>query len=291
MTLRWLSWIVLVGPLFGQAPGSELLAGKTLAKLAAMDAGLDGTMGVAAIDLKTGERLCYHCDTWFPTASTIKVPVLVEVVRRIRAGQLSYEQRVPVSKGDVVPSSAAYERAVAEAGSLSVRELITIMIQNSDNAATNKLIDLAGGFAAVNTRMDEMDLPGIRLRRKMIDLEAAKADRENIATPREMARLAQMLYSGKVLDAGSSREILEFMGLVEGDVRKAVAPVGTATKTGSLDGVKCEFGIVRLKNRPFAIAVFGAYLGGESPVPGATKIVFDHFRKLDRANAAGRFLE
>lgn len=291
MTLRWFSWVFLVGPLFGQAAGGDLLEAKTLAKLAAMDAALDGTMGVAVIDLKTGGRLCYHCDTWFPTASTIKVPVLVEVTRLIRAGKLSYEQRVPVSKSEVVPSSAAYERAVAEAGSLSVRELITIMIQNSDNAATNKLIDLAGGFAAVNTRMDEMNLPGIRLRRKMIDLAAAKADRENIATPRDMARLAEMLYSGKVLDAESSREILEFMGLVKGDVRKAVVPVGTATKTGSLEGVKCEFGIVMLPKRPFAIAVFGAYLGGESPVPGATKIVFDHFRKLDRANAAGRFLE
>ncbi len=278
MTLRWFSWVFLVGPLFGQAAGSELLAAKTMARLAVFDAGLDGTLGVAVIGLKTGARLCYHCDTWFPTASTIKVPVLVEVVRLIRAGKLSYEQRLPVSQSEVVPSSAAYEKAVAEAGSLSVRELITIMIQNSDNAATNKLIDLAGGFAAVNTRMDEMNLPGIRLRRKMIDLAAAKADRENIATPMDMVRLAEMLYSGKVLDAGSSREILEFMGLVKGDVRKAVVPVGTATKTGAL-------------NRPFAIAVFGAYLGGESPVPGATKIVFDHFRKLDRANAAGRFLE
>jgi beta-lactamase class A len=291
MMLRWLGWIVFVGPLFAQAAGNELLAQKTLGKLAAMDDRLDGTMGVAAVDLTTGERLCYHCDTWFPTASTIKVPVLVEVVRLIRAGKLSYEQRVPVSQSEVVPSSAAYAKAAAGPGALSVRELITIMIQNSDNSATNKLIDLAGGFAAVNTRMDEMNLPGIRLRRKMIDLQAARADRENIATPRDMARLAEMLYSGRVLDAVSSREILEFMGLVEGDVRKAVAPVGTATKTGALDGVKCEFGIVRLKNRPFAIAVFGAYLDGESPVPGAAKIVFDHFRKLDRANAAGRFLE
>jgi beta-lactamase class A len=291
MELRWIVWMVLAMPLWGQAVGSELLTAKTLARLAAMDAALDGTMGVAAIDLQTGERLCYHCDTWFPTASTIKVPLLVEVTRLIRAGKLRYEQVVPVSRDEVVPSSAAYEKAVAEGGSLTVRQLITIMIQNSDNAATNKLIDLVGGFAPVNTRMDEMNLPGIRLRRKMIDLAAARADRENIATPMEMARLAQMLYSGTALDAVSSREMLEFLSLVDGDIRKAAAPAATATKTGSLDGVKCEFGLVRLARRPFALAVFGAYLGGESPVPGAARILVDHFRKLDRANAAGRFLE
>ena len=289
--LRSIGLIFMAAPLFGQAAVVDLLTAKTMARLVAFDAAFDGTVGVAAIDLKTGRQLCHHCETWFPTASTIKVPLLVEVTRLIRLGKLSYDQPVPVRKDEVVPASPAYEKATAASGSLTVRELITIMIQNSDNSATNKLIDLVGGMATVNTRMDEMNLPGIRLRRKMIDLPAAKADRENIATPLDMARLAEMLYSNKVLDPASSREILNFMGLVEGDVRKTVTPVRTATKTGSLDGVKCEFGIVWLENRPFALAVFGAYLGAESPVPGITRIFLDHFRKLDRSNAAGRYLE
>ena len=289
--LRSIGLILMAAPLFGQAAVVDLLTAKTIARLAAFDSSFDGTVGVAAIDLKTGRQLCHHCETWFPTASTIKVPLLVEVTRLIRAGKLSYDQPVPVIEDEVVQSSIAYEKAVKGAGSLTVSQLITIMIQNSDNSATNKLIDLVGGMAAVNTRMDEMNLPGIRLRRKMIDLPAAKADRENIATPLEMARLAEMLYSNKVLDPTSSREILNFMALVEGDIRKTVAPVRTATKTGSLDGVKCEFGIVWLDHRPFALAVYSAYLGNESPVPGVTRILIDHFRKLDRSNAAGRFLE
>ncbi len=289
--LRSIGLMFMAAPLFGQAAAADLLTAKTTARLAAFDLSFDGVIGVAAIDLKTGRQLCHHCETWFPTASTIKVPLLVEVTRLIRAGKLPYDQPVPVRKEEVVLASTAYERATAASGSLTVRELITIMIQNSDNSATNKLIDLVGGMAAVNTRMDEMNLPGIRLRRKMIDLPAAKADRENIATPLEMARLAEMLYSNKVLDPASSRDILNFMGLVEGDVRKTVTPVRTATKTGSLDGVKCEFGIVWLDHRPFALAVYGAYLGNESPVPGVTQILLDHFRKLDRSNAVGRYLE
>ncbi len=289
--LRSIGLIFVAAPLFGQAAAPDLLTTKTMARLAAFDSTFDGVLGLAAIDLKSGKQLCHHCETWFPTASTIKVPLLVEVTRLIRAGQLSYDQSVPIKKEEIVPSSGAYEKATQGPGSLTVRELITIMIQNSDNAATNKLIDLAGGMAAVNTRMDEMNLPGIRLRRKMIDLPAAKADRENIATPLDMARLAEMLYSNKVLDPASSREILTFMELVVGDVRKVVTPVRTATKTGALDGVKCEFGIVWLANRPFALAVYGAYLGTESPVPGVTRILLDHFRKLDRSNAAGRYLE
>jgi len=289
--LRSIGLIFVAAPLFGQAAAPDLLTAKTMARLTAFDSTFDGVLGLAAIDLKSGKQLCHHCETWFPTASTIKVPLLVEVTRLIRAGQLSYDQSVPIKKEEIVPSSGAYEKATQGPGSLTVRELITIMIQNSDNAATNKLIDLAGGMAAVNTRMDEMNLPGIRLRRKMIDLPAAKADRENIATPLDMARLAEMLYSNKVLDPASSREILTFMELVVGDVRKVVTPVRTATKTGALDGVKCEFGIVWLANRPFALAVYGAYLGTESPVPGVTRILLDHFRKLDRSNAAGRYLE
>lgn len=289
--LRLLFLLIAANSLWGQGAVSELLTEKTVGRMAAFDASFDGVMGVAAIDLKTGERICYRCQTWFPTASTIKVPLLVEVTRLIRLGQLSYDQSVVVSATEVVPSSVAYEKAVKGPGKLTVRELITIMIQNSDNSATNKLIDLVGGMAAVNTRMDEMNLPGIRLRRKMIDLAAARADRENIATPLDMARLAEMLYRGTALDKVSSAEMIGFMELVPGEIRKAAAPVRVATKTGSLDGVKCEFGVVYLERRPFAVAVYGAYLGGESPVTGVMKILTEHFRKLDRSNAAGRFLE
>lgn len=289
--LRLLFLLIAANSLWGQGAVSELLTEKTVGRMAAFDASFDGVMGVAAIDLKTGERICYRCQTWFPTASTIKVPLLVEVTRLIRLGQLSYDQSVVVSATEVVPSSVAYEKAVKGLGKLTVRELITIMIQNSDNSATNKLIDLVGGMAAVNTRMDEMNLPGIRLRRKMIDLAAARADRENIATPLDMARLAEMLYRGTALDKVSSAEMIGFMELVPGEIRKAAAPVRVATKTGSLDGVKCEFGVVYLERRPFAVAVYGAYLGGESPVTGVMKILMEHFRKLDRSNAAGRFLE
>ena len=59
--LRSIGWIFVAAPLFGQGAVPDLLTAKTMARLAAFDSTLDGVMGVAAIDLKTGKQLCHHC--------------------------------------------------------------------------------------------------------------------------------------------------------------------------------------------------------------------------------------
>jgi beta-lactamase class A len=92
-----------------------------------------------------------------------------------------------------------------------LRDLATTMVAVSDNSATNVLIDRVG-MENLNAMLDSLGLEHIRLRRKMMmNLEAAKQDRENISTLREMLQLLEAIYRGKALNQESTAEFLKLL--------------------------------------------------------------------------------
>ena len=270
---------------------ADLLEKKTLERIAKFESTLDGVLGVAAIDLTTGKTISYHADAVFPTASTIKVPIMIQLFRAVRLGEVKFSDSIPLTVQELVDESPIVEKAAKGVGNISVRELLEGMIQVSDNTATNKLIELLG-MAKVNRAMDEFGFLQTRLRRRMIDLAAAARNEENVSTPLEMARIMEMIYRGKAVDESASREMLDVMMLTKADVRKVIpAGIRVASKPGSLDGVKCEVAVVFLDKRPFVVSVYSTYLKGDpNPVGEVTAILFDYFERLAKANRYGRNL-
>jgi beta-lactamase class A len=128
-----------------------------------------------------------------------------------------------------------------------------------------------------------------RLRRIMLDQAAASRDEENVSTPREMARLAALLYQHKLAGPAPTMDMLAMMKLVKADFREAIpAHVEVAAKPGELTGVRCETGVIYLKGRPFVLSVMTTYLGKEeSQVPAVARILYDHFERLARGNRYG----
>ena len=270
---------------------ADLLERKTLERIAKLDASLDGVVGVAAIDLTTGRVTAYHADEVFPTASTIKVPIMIQLFRAVRLGEVKLSDSIPVTVKELVDESPTVEKAAKGPGRITVRELLEAMIQISDNAATNKLIELLG-MSKVNRAMDEFGFLQTRLRRRMIDLAAAARNEENVSTPLEMARIMEMIYRGKAVDENASREMLDVMAGTRADIRTAIPEgIRVASKPGSLDGVKCEVAVVFLEKRPFVVSVYSTYLKGDrNVVRDVAAILFDHFSRLEKANRYGRGL-
>jgi beta-lactamase class A len=132
-----------------------------------------------------------------------------------------------------------------------------------------------------------------RLRRIMMDRPAARRNEENVSTPSEMARLVEVIYRGKAVDANASAQMIDIMKLVKGDFRKAVpATVVTASKTGDLNGVRCETGVILLPGRPFVLSVMSTYLIAENgPIAEVTGMVYRHFEKLAQSNRYGHRTE
>ena len=115
---------------------------------------------------------------------------------------------------------------------LTLRDLATNMIGDSDNAATNVLIDRLG-MAKINAMLDGIGLPKTRLQRKMIDLAAARAGRENVATVDETVALLAALHHGKVLGAEETTDFFTVLG--DPEVEPAAGDVARRSPRGNQD--------------------------------------------------------
>src|SRR6266853_3084576 len=163
------------------------------------DRGLDGVMGVAIVDLTDGHKYLLHANDVFPQASSIKICVLAELYRQAQQGKLKLTDLYTVNAADLVQDSDIMGGLTPGVTKITLRDLATMMVAVSDNSATNVLIDRVG-MDNVNAMLDPLGLPHTRLRRKMMDLDAARQGRENISTPREMMTLLEDLQKGKVLN-------------------------------------------------------------------------------------------
>src|SRR5579863_6209365 len=119
----------------------DLLDGKLRVQLHKIDERLSGVLGVAAIDLSTGKAFEYNADAIFPTASTIKVPILIEMFRLARAGEFKWSDSLTLQPADSVGGSGHLQEALAKGPvTLTIEDLVAKMIVDSDNTATNRVI-------------------------------------------------------------------------------------------------------------------------------------------------------
>jgi beta-lactamase class A len=291
---RWIcviSCLVALGtPARAQDENRQALRRKVTAEIERVVNALDGVMGVAIKDLVTGEEIVINDRLLFPTGSSIKIPVLVELHKQAAAGKCQLSDRRPVARRDQVGGSGVIQHFGDQASSLSLRDLAVLMIVLSDNTATNMLIDQVG-MAEVNRTLDGLGLSHMRLRRKMIDQAASARGDENTSTPREAMRLMELLHRGEVGGRGLSDEVLAILRLRKSSPLPRLLPptVGIANKPGGVEGAACDWGLVLVPNRPYAIAVMSNYLGegADEAIAQISKLAYDYFSRLSRSTDYG----
>jgi beta-lactamase class A len=182
---------------------------REIAKIAAR---FSGELGFAARNLATGETIERYADVVMPTASVIKLSILVEVFRQVAEEGLDLERRLEMRDADIVRGSGILKE-LAPGLQPTVRDLAMLMVVLSDNTATNMLIDLVGGVDAVNRMVrDRLGLRGIVLHNRL-DFARIGDDvsRFGESTPREMMQLVEMIVRGQVVDPASSRAMIDIM--------------------------------------------------------------------------------
>ena len=249
----------------------------------------EGVTGVAFIDLTTGRSYAINGDVAFPQASAIKIPIMIRVFQAEREGALSLNDVVRFTPRDLVGGSGNLQAAIAAGPmEMSLLEVVTAMIEHSDNSATNKCIALVG-MDRVNRMLDEMGFVRTRLRRVMLDAKAVEKGWENISTPNEMATMSAELWRGRIIDDTACRRMMDILKKVKGPMRAALpSDVEAATKTGSVPGVICQSGVILVPNRPFALSVMSTFNPADKqPITDITRIVYDSFALLARSNEWG----
>jgi beta-lactamase class A len=271
----------------------KVLWQKLEANIHDVDDHLDGAMGVAIEDLKTGDQFFLSENEVFAQASSIKITVLANLYLQAQQGKLKLTDLYTVQASDLVADSDIMGGLTPGVTRITLRDLATMMVAVSDNSATNVLIDRVG-MANVNAMLDSLGLTHTRLRRKMMDLDAAKQGRENISTPREMMILLESIFRGKVLNKESTEDFFKMLSTNKDSwiPRDLPADVKIANKPGSLEGVRNDSGIVFVEGRPYVICVMTAFLtnerDGEQAISKISLAAWRLFDRLSRASEYGR---
>ncbi|WP_243302221.1 serine hydrolase [Geothrix oryzisoli] len=229
---------------------------------------VDGRVGVFIRSLETGDTFSLHGEEVFPAASTIKLALLLELYRRPEEGQ----ERVPRARLSdeylLQPRDLAEDSAIlgnlTPGTRLTNRDLALFTVVVSDNSATNILIDRLG-MARVNATLERLGLKNTHLRRKMMDLQAAREGRENLTTPRELADLLGAIQRGPDLAPEARADLMRLLRTPKDGFLTRLLPeaLPVANKPGVLPGVRNDVGLVLLKDRPFLIAVMTSHLRDE----------------------------
>lgn len=283
-----LVWLLLSGGASAQTLQGDLRA-QFERRLQEIAADLDGVVGYVVTDLSDGGRVAARlADQPFPTASTIKLAILYELLKQSEEGRVALDTPRPLTPADVVGGSGVLQHLTAPA--LSLRDHAALMMIVSDNTATNVCIE-AVGMERVNVRMQAMGLGALRLRRKMMDAEAAARGDENIATPAALARIVEQVWRGEGLSDESRDFARGVLRKVSGAIRTAVpARVAVASKTGSLPGVRAEAAVVEIEGRPFSLAVMTTYLRDDDAGSRAIRAIADAaVSYMGRLAAGGRY--
>jgi beta-lactamase class A len=256
----------------------------------------DGKPGIAVKNFTTSDEFYYHADERFPTASVIKLPIMVEVFYQVKEGKLKLTDKLIYHKRARSPGSGVIQY-LSDGLKLTVLDATTLMIILSDNTATNLLIDILG-VININTRMESLGFKNIKLFKKVfIDKPIAEPDLckkygLGMATPREMNLLLERIYYNRIVDRKSCQQMIVIMQhqFYDSQLPRWISGknVWSANKGGAVDGVRNDVGIFHMPKSDWVISVFCKQVQDKSWkldnqaqvfIAKLSKLIFDFYHK------------
>jgi beta-lactamase class A len=222
-----------------------------------------GKVSLFAKNLDSGATYGYGADDLVRTASTIKLPVMIEAFAQAAAGQVQWPDTVLLTDAKKISGSGVLQD-LSEGLQLSLRDAVTLMIVVSDNTATNLVLDRIG-TAAVNARLEGLGLTQTKILRKLESGGVRKAREDapmarfglGVSTPREMVMLLEKLDRGEVISREASAEMIKILKREQDQrgIGRTLNEVEMATKSGALDRLRSDVGIVYTKRGRIAMAI------------------------------------
>jgi beta-lactamase class A len=248
---------------------SSVLAADLQKELNALATQHKGKVAFFAKDLKTGATVAIDPDTPVATASVIKLPIMLEAFYEVKAGKHHLDERLKLTRENQVEGSGVL--TLLQPGlEPTLHDAITLMITQSDNTATNMVID-AIGIPSVNERVRAMGLRSTYLYKKvfMPPQGPTLPDQKKFGLGKTTAReMAQVLESIERCDLGDSELCKQMIGILKNQNVRTMVPRYLETvdttetdsaignKTGSLDDVRNDVAIVYTKRGPIVISAF-----------------------------------
>lgn len=261
MTRRTCLALFLLVVLCPWCPGGEPTLEERLAPLVK---GHKGKVAIAVKHLATGASYSLNADTPMPTASLIKLAVMIEVYQQAAEGKVKLTDKVTLHDADKVPGSGILTQHFSDGATFSLRDAVRLMIVYSDNTATNLVLDKIG-IPATAKRMQAWGFPNTRLHAKVfrgsttsVDPERTKRYGLGSTTAREMVGLLEKLHQGKLVNPAACRTMLDHLKHCDDKdkfTRFLPARIVVAHKTGSVEHARTDAGLLYLPSGPVAVCV------------------------------------
>jgi beta-lactamase class A len=289
----WLGILVLTlgtAPLVGQEGLEDDVRRKFEIELARINDSFEGVFGAQFVDLATGATISLNADQVTPTASAIKVAILVELFRQAdRKPGLLTEQRP--FRADQATARGGMARLIGAGSSLAIEDIAKLMINLSENSATNILIDEVG-MQNVNDLIATLGLRSMKLQRKMLDRDRQARGEDNISSAADAATLMTKIARCDLPISRAScdrvREILEISQPSHPGKDPIPSDIPIAFKWGGNTGVSTAWAIVDLPGRPYVFAIMTSFgIDNEPAVRAASAAAFGYFSQLAGANPYG----
>ena len=253
-----------------------------------------GRIGVAAIDLATGEQVMVLGDQLFPLASTSKVAVAATFLEMVEQGRFSLSSEFPLMMPERSARFSSAKAPVRPGQYMPAIDLIEIMITRSSNPATDALLAAVGGPGAVNDWTRRQGIAEFSINRDIATLvrddgeydPARHIDKRDAATPRAMAQLLAGLYRGQYLSDEGRRVLLGAMSRTVTGKRRIPAHIPlearVSHKTGSLNNTSSDVGLIECPDgRTIAVAIYvtgqGTRLAREERIAAIARALYDGF--------------
>jgi beta-lactamase class A len=233
---------------------------KLHAKLQEAINGFNGDIGIYIKNLRTGKTVAINADTIFPTASIVKMSILVGIMDKIEKGELKYDQPVEY-KDSLLYAGSDILGSFKSGEKILLKKVIMLMLTTSDNTASLWLQSLAGKGTRINEILDSLGFKDTRVNSRT----PGREDNRTIygwgqTTPGEMGKLFEMIYTNRIFSPAASERMMRCLGRNYWDQDEAISQIPpyieVFSKNGCVNAVRSEVLLVNAPNNPYIFCIF-----------------------------------
>lgn len=221
--------------------------------------GFHGDVGVYIKNLRTGKTVAINADTLFPTASMVKIPILIGMMDKIKRGEYSYHQELTY-KDSLLYAGSDILGSFKNNETIELSKVIMLMLTTSDNTASLWLQSLAGTGTRINTILDSLGCKDTRVNSRTPGREGNRSQYGwGQTTPAEMALLMEKIYNRQVLSDSLDAQMLRLLGRNYWDeqaIGQIPPHIFVASKNGAVDASRSEVLLVMAPRNPYLFCIF-----------------------------------
>jgi beta-lactamase class A len=278
--MRKLFFLLLLLPIFCIAQKQNK---KLQLQIEALIKNHEGDVGIYVKSLKTGKYVAFNADTIFPTASIVKVPILIGIMDKINKGELTYTQQFTYNDSVKYKGDEGLMATTKDSTPIEISHIMMLMLTLSDNTASLWLQAIAGTGTTINKKMDELGFVNTKVNSRTVGREEIRNKYGwGQTTPKEMATIFEQLYQGKIINDSASKKMIRLLGRNFWDEEALSAIPSTtfvASKNGAVDASRNEILLVMAKE-PYIFSIFTK--NNKDKSWGSTNAAWELTRKISK---------